>query len=56
MEHLKEDAERILMLRFGTFQLYFAGTILLVFKRGSIVVQVQATVLQEDSGAWNEVH
>ena len=53
MEYLKEDTERIFMLRLGTFQLTFAGTILLAFKSPSIMVQGQATVLQEDSGASN---
>ena len=51
MEYLKEYTERILMLQLGTFQLYFAGTILLAFKWASILVQVQATVLLEDYGS-----
>ena len=56
MEYLKEDTGRIFTLRLGTFQLYFAGTPLMVFNRASIMVQGRAMVLPEDSGIWNGVH
>ena len=44
------------MLLVGTFRQYFAVNILLAFKRASIMVQDQATVLREDFGASNGIY
>lgn len=52
----KKDIRRILMLRVGKFQRYSAGTILLVSRRESFMVQGTARALQEGSGAWSGIH